>query len=37
MYVEGIAALCRRYWLHSFEVPPILARLTGISESPVSL
>jgi hypothetical protein len=37
MYVEGIAALCRRYWLHSLEVPAILARLTGISESPVSL
>ena len=37
MYVEGIAALCGRDRLHSFEVPPILARLTGISESPVSL
>jgi hypothetical protein len=37
MYVEGVAALCRRYWLHTFESPAILGRLTGISESPVSL
>jgi hypothetical protein len=26
MYVEGVAALCQRYWLHPLEAPAILAR-----------
>jgi hypothetical protein len=30
MYVEGVAALCQRYWLHTFEAPGILARFAPV-------
>jgi hypothetical protein len=30
MYVEGVAALCQRYWLHPFEAPGLLARFAPV-------
>jgi hypothetical protein len=36
MYVEGVAALCQRYWLHPFEVPAILGRLANATSPATS-